>query len=122
LLLLKKTITLSEKALHPESVIYLSKTKTWLASSIRKKKIISFDEKTGNCSDWLKEETMLSVFAMKPDAKQEFLWVATSAVPEMENFNEVVKGKAEILKVNIKTRKIVKRYSLEGIMFLEIFM
>jgi hypothetical protein len=110
----KKAITLSEKALHPESVIYLSKTKTWLASSIRKKKIISFDEKTGNCSDWLKEETMLSVFAMKTDAKQEFLWVATSAVPEMENFSEAVKGKAEILKVNIKTRKIVKRYSLEG--------
>ncbi len=110
----QKAIILSEKALHPEGLVYLPKTKTWLASSIRKRKIVSFDEKTGNCSDWLKEESILAVFAMKPDAKEEFLWVATSAIPEMENFNETVKGKAEILKINIKTREIVKRYSSEG--------
>lgn len=110
----QKAITLSEKALHPESVLYLSKTKTWLASSIRKRKIVSFDEKTGKCSDWLTAENMLAVFALKPDAKEEFLWVATSAIPEMENYSETLKGKAEILKVNIKTKNIVNRYSLEG--------
>lgn len=110
----QKAITLSEKALHPESVLYLSKTKTWLASSIQKRKIVSFDEKTGNCSDWLTAENILAVFALKPDAKEEFLWVATSAIPEMENYSETVKGKAEILKVNIKTKNIVNRYSLEG--------
>lgn len=110
----QKAITLSEKALHPESVLYLSKTKTWLASSIRKRKIVSFDEKTGKCSDWLTAENILAVFALKPDAKEEFLWVATSAIPEMENYSETVKGKAEILKVNIKTKNIVNRYSLEG--------
>ena len=110
----QKVITLSEKALHPESVLYLSKTKTWLASSIRKRKIVSFDEKTGNCTDWLTAENGLAVFALKPDAKEEFLWVATSAIPEMENYSETLKGKAEILKVNIKTKNIVNRYSLEG--------
>lgn len=110
----QKAITLSEKALHPESVLYLSKTKTWLASSIRKRKIVSFDEKTGKCSDWLTAENILAVFTLKPDAKEEFLWVATSAIPEMENYSETVKGKAEILKVNLKTKKIIKRYSLEG--------
>ena len=110
----QKAITLSEKALHPESVLYLSKTKTWLASSIRKRKIVSFDEKTGNCTDWLKAENILAVFALKPDVKEEFLWVATSAIPEMENYSETLKGKAEILKVNIKTKNIVNRYSLEG--------
>lgn len=110
----QKAITLSEKALHPESVLYLSKTKTWLASSIRKRRIVSFDEKTGKCSDWLTAENILAVFALKPDAKEEFLWVATSAIPEMENYSETVKGKAEILKVNIKTKKIVNRYSLGG--------
>ncbi len=57
---------------------------------------------------------MLAVFALKPDAKEEFLWVATSAIPEMENYSETLKGKAEILKVNIKTKNIVNRYSLEG--------
>lgn len=110
----QKAITLSEKALHPESVLYLSKTKTWLASSIQKRRIVSFDEKTGKCSDWLTAENILAVFALKPDVKEEFLWVATSAIPEMENYSETVKGKAEILKVNIKTKNIVNRYSLEG--------
>src|SRR5690606_16032241 len=44
----------------------------------------------------------------------EFLWVATSAIPEMENFNETIKGKSEILKVNLKTKKIIKQYSIDG--------
>lgn len=110
----QKAITLSEKALHPESVLYLSKTKTWLAASIRKRKVVSFDEKTGVCSDWLVAENGLAVFALKPDAKEEFLWVASSAIPEMENYNETLKGKAEILKVNLKTKKIVNRYSIDG--------
>jgi hypothetical protein len=51
---------------------------------------------------------------MKADAKEEYLWVATSAMPEMENFSKELEGKAEILKVNLKTRQIVKRYTIEG--------
>lgn len=110
----KKVVTLSETALHPEGLTYLSKSKTWLASSIHKRKIVSFDNKTGHCTDWLKTEDMLAVFAMKADAKEQYLWVATSAMPEMENFSQALEGKAEILKVDIKTKQIVKRYEIEG--------
>lgn len=110
----KMIVTLSEKELHPESVAYLPKAKLWLASSIRKKKIVSFDNKTGLCKDWLKEDKMLSVLAMKADAKEEFLWVATSAFPEMEGFDKLVAGKAEVLKVDIKTKKIVNRFAVDG--------
>ncbi|MCF6131898.1 TPR end-of-group domain-containing protein [Flavobacterium wongokense] len=109
----KPVITLSEKELHPEGLTYLPKSKIWLASSIRKRKIISFDIKTGQCTDWLNDK-MLSVLALKADAKEEFLWVATAAFPEMEGFDKALDGKAEILKVDIKTKKIVKRFSVEG--------
>ncbi|MFN3968748.1 YncE family protein [Flavobacterium sp.] len=110
----KKVATLSEKALHPEGLVYLSKTKIWLASSIHQRKIIAFDKNTGVCTDWLKTDDMLAVFALKADAKEEYLWVATSAMPEMENFSAALEGKAEILKINLKTKQIVKRFTIEG--------
>lgn len=109
-----KAVTLSETTLHPEGVTYLAKAKTWLASSIHKRKIVSFDHKTGVCKDWLAEANVFAVFAMKADAKEQYLWVATSAIPEMENFSKELEGKAEILKVDIKTKQIVKRFTVEG--------
>ena len=108
----KKVVTLSEKDLHPEGLIYLAKTKTWLASSIRKGKIVAFDIKTGQCTDWLKEDKMLAVLAMKAD--NNFLWVTSAAFHETENFVKEDEGKAEVLKVDLKTRKIVKRFSVAG--------
>lgn len=110
----KPVATLSEKELHPEGVTYLPKAKLWLASSIRKRKIVSFDIKTGKCTDWLKGNAMFSVLAMKADANEHFLWAATAAFPEMEQFDKNDNGKAEILKVDIKTKQIVKRFSVDG--------
>ncbi|CAM3594121.1 hypothetical protein FSS13T_16390 [Flavobacterium saliperosum S13] len=109
----EKVISLTEKNLHPEGLIYLPKTKTWLASSIRKKKIVAFDFTTGQCSDWFTESNF-SVFAMKSDAKENYLWVATAAMPEMLGFSKEMEGKAEVLKIDIRTRKIVKRFPMEG--------
>lgn len=109
----QQVISLTEKNLHPEGLIYLQKTKQWLASSIRKNKIVVFDFKTGQCSDWFTESNF-SVFAMKADAQEKYLWVATAAMPEMLGFSKEIEGKAEVLKVEIKTRKIIKRFPMEG--------
>lgn len=110
----KPVVTLSEKELHPEGLVYLSKSKTWLASSIHKRKIVSFDVKTGQCVDWLTGNNMLAVLALKADVKEEFLWVATAAFPEMEHFNKAMNGNAEVLKVSIKTKQIVNRFAIPG--------
>lgn len=109
-----KQLILSEKELHPEGLVFLKNQKLGLATSIRKRKIVSFDLQTGKCSDWLFEEKMLAVFSIKEDTKSEFLWVATAAIPEMENYTKELEGKAEILKVAIQSKKIVKRYSIDG--------
>jgi len=110
----KPVVTLSEKELHPEGVTYLQKSKIWLASSIRKRKIISFDSNTGKCTDWLKGNSLLAVLAMKADAKEQFLWVATAVFPEMEHYDKTLEGKSEVLKVDIKTKQISKRFIIEG--------
>ncbi|MES2410832.1 MAG: hypothetical protein V4535_05240 [Bacteroidota bacterium] len=90
----KPVVTLSEKDLHPEGLTFLSKSKTWLASSIRKRKIVSFDVNTGQCTDWLSGDNILAVLALKADANEEFLWVATAAFPQMENFDKAMNGNA----------------------------
>lgn len=109
-----KVVELSEKELHPEGLEFLPKSNLWLASSIRKRKIISFDLKSGKCTDWFSETGLLSVFSMKKDNKEQFLWVATSAMPEMEHFTADLEGKAAVLKIDIKTRKVVKRFEIGG--------
>lgn len=105
-------ISLSEKDLHAEGLLYLQKRKLWLASSIRNKKIISFDE-NGKCLDWF-TECSYSVFALKTDADEKYLWVTCSAIPEMKGFSKEMDGKSEILKIEIATKKLVKRYTVDG--------
>jgi hypothetical protein len=109
----EKVISLSEKNLHPEGLVFLRKSKTWLASSIRNRKIVSFDE-TGKTSDWLIDDTMFSVFAMKPDTREKYLWAATSAMPEMKGFVKETDGKAAILKINIASGKTEGKYEVGG--------
>lgn len=109
-----KVVALSEKDLHPEGLEFISKSNLWLASSIRKRKIVSFDVKTGICKDWFSDSQLYAVFSMKKDANEQFLWVATSAIPEMQGFTTDLEGKAAVLKIDIKTRKVVKRYEMAG--------
>lgn len=110
----EKFVELSEKDLHPESLLYLKKSNTWLANSIRNKKIVSFDSKSGKCTDWFTDENLYSVFAMKADKEEKFLWIATSAIPEMKSYNSSLEGKSEVLKIDIKTKKIIKRFTIQG--------
>ena len=108
----RKIVTLSEKPLHPEGLLYLKTQKKWFAGSIRQGKIVTFDIKSGKCTDWL--DTDYSVFALKADAEEKYIWVATSAMAEMEGFRPEMADKGEILKVNIKTGKIEERFSVGG--------
>lgn len=110
----KHYVTLSEKDLHPESVVFLPSQKLWLASSIRKRKIVSFDSKTGVCKDWLTDPNMMAVFALKIDSAGKTVWATTSAVPEMQGYTMADEGKAEILKIDIATQQIVERFQTDG--------
>ncbi|MET3028885.1 hypothetical protein ABXT06_19565 [Flavobacterium sp. UW10123] len=105
-------LQLLEKDLHPEGLFYLEKEKLWLSSSVRNKKIVSFDI-NGKCSDWFIDASY-SVFALKADASQKYLYVACSAIPEMKGFAKEMEGKSEILKIEIASKKLIKQYAIEG--------
>lgn len=109
-----KLVSLNEKELHPEGLEFLSKSNLWLASSIRKRKIVSFDSKSGICSDWFTDDQLFAVFSIKKDSSERFLWVSTSAIPEMERFSADLDGKAAVLKIDIKTKKVIQRFEMEG--------
>lgn len=109
----QKVVTLNEKLLHPEGLIYVN-GQGWLATSVRKRKIISFDAKSGACTDWLAEKDMLAVFSIKVSKDGKYLWAATAAIPEMEGYDSALEGKAEVLKIDIASKKIIKRFTMEG--------
>lgn len=109
-----KVIQLTEKDLHPEGLIYLKKQNTWLATSIHKNKIISFDIKTGICKNWLNENNLLAIFSIKADAQEKYLWAVCSATPEMNNYNETMKNKSEIIQIDISKNKIINRFFIDG--------
>ncbi|MCL9804531.1 hypothetical protein NAT51_03295 [Flavobacterium amniphilum] len=109
-----KETVLSEKDLHPEGLLYLQKTKLWLVASVRNRKIVSFEKSSGKCSDWFTDSGLYSVMALKADEKEKILWVTSSVMPEMKGFAKSLEGKSEILKIDIKTRKLLKRFPLDG--------
>ncbi len=109
----EKVVTLDEKMLHPEGLAYIP-GEGWLAASIRKRKIVLFDIASGKCSDWLAEKDMLSVFSIKVGKDGKYVWAATAAIPEMEHYDASAGAKAEVLKIDIASKKIVKRFALEG--------
>jgi len=109
-----KTAILSERDLHPEGLLYLKKYKLWLVTSVRNRKIVSFDIKSGNCTDWFTDADLFSVFAMKASADGKVLWITSSAMPEMKGYNSSMEGKSEVLKIEIKTKKVLQRFTLDG--------
>lgn len=109
-----RTTFLSERDLHPEGLLYLRKSKQWLATSIRNRKIVNFDIASGKCTDWFTDADLFAVLSIKADADEKILWVSSSAMPEMKGYNSNLEGKSEVLKIDIKTKKILQRFTLEG--------
>ena len=108
--------TNGEKDLHPESIVYNPDTKSFLMSSVHKNKIVSYNTQTGKTSDWKKsnEDGLWAVMGMKRDAKRKVLWVCTVATKEMNGYEDSLEGKTALLKYDLKTKKLLKRYDLEG--------
>lgn len=108
--------TLEEKDLHPESIVYDPISKSFLISSIHKNKIVQYYPKTGKTLDWKvsDEDGLWAVMGMKRDAKSKALWVCTVATKEMMNYKDELEGKTALLKFDIKSKKLLKRYDLGG--------
>lgn len=97
-------IKINAADLHPESFVMLPDG-TFLLGSIREKRIVKVGE-DGSYTNWL--QTPYSVMGMKLSRDQKHLWVATAALPEMLGYELEMKGKSEILQIDLSTGLVVQ--------------
>ena len=110
----QKALTIPNKDLITEGIAFDPKTKRFFVSSIHKRKIVSID-KNGKVSDFsLESDGLWSVSGMRVDEKRNILWAATTAFPQMENFQKADDGKSAIFKYDLKTGKLVQKYLLSN--------
>ncbi|HEV7373133.1 MAG TPA: hypothetical protein VGN95_00290 [Pyrinomonadaceae bacterium] len=104
--------TVHEKGFIPEGVAYDPLAETFYLSSVYKRKIVSINKK-GEARDFATERDGLwSVMGMKVDAARRLLWVATAAHSQMSNYQEEDNGKTGLLKFDLRTGKLIKKYLL----------
>ncbi len=80
-------------------------------SSVRTRQI--FDEKGRVFAD----ELPWGVFGMAVDETRGFLWAASSALPQMRGFEPADKGKAALVKLDLRDGKILATYSMDDAVF-----
>lgn len=109
-----KAFTIQDKEFIPEGIAYDPVTKRFFVSSIHKAKIVAIDS-AGKLTDFSSPaDGLWSVSGMQVDAKKRILWACTTAFPQMKGYTPLMKGKSGIVKYDLNTGKIIKKYVLDG--------
>lgn len=107
-----EAFTIREKGFIPESVAYDAARRTFYVGSVYRRKILSLERK-GEVKEFAVEgDGLWSVLGMKVDGKRRHLWVATAAHPQMSNYRPEQNGESAILKFDLDTKRLLKRYAL----------
>ena len=99
----------SDRQLHVEGIDFDRKSNSFFLGSIHKRKVIRVDE-NGLATDFCASgfEGMTSVFGLKVDAKRSVLWVCSSPMEEMQNFDST--ARSAVFKFNLKSGKLIQKY------------
>jgi hypothetical protein len=103
--------TITDRQLHVEGIDYDKKSNTFYLGSIHKRKVIKVDSK-GNASYFCPSEIdgMTSVFGLKVDAKRNLLWVCSSPMPEMQNFDST--ARSAVFKFDLSTGTLLQKFPI----------
>lgn len=105
-------LTLHEKGFIPEGIAYDPPTGDFFLGSVYKRKIVRLNAK-GEAKDFATEaDGLWSVMGMRVDATRRLLWVATAAHPQMANYRVEDNGTTGLLKFDLRTGKLLKKYLL----------
>lgn len=108
----EKAFTIPQKDLITESVAYDAAANRFFVSSIHKRKIVAVDA-SGKVSDFSTDaDGLWSVSGIRVDEKRKILWAATTALPQMKDFQKADDGKSGVFKYDLKTGKLLKKYLL----------
>ncbi len=106
--------TIHEKGLVTEGLAYDPVGECFFVSSIHKRKILRVS-KSGEVTTMAAEQDGLwSVLGMKVDPARRLLWVTSTAFPQMIDFKKQEDGSSAVLKFDLKTSKLLKRYVVPG--------
>jgi DNA-binding beta-propeller fold protein YncE len=102
---------ITDRQLHVEGIDYDKKTETFYLGSIHKRKVIKVDSQ-GNSSYFCASEVdgMTSVFGLKADTKRNLLWVCSSPMPEMQNFDST--ARSAVFKFDLETGTLLQKFPI----------
>jgi tetratricopeptide (TPR) repeat protein len=103
--------TLADRSLHTEGIEYDSVNKTFYLGSIHKRKIVKLTP-DGRVADFCSSgfEGMTSVLGIKVDIKRNILWVSTSPMEEMENYDSL--ARSAVFKFELSSGKLLHKYPM----------
>lgn len=104
--------TIQEKGLITEGLAYDPVEETFFVSSVHKRKILIVYKNGEVKTLATRDDGLFSVLGMSVDAKRRHLWVTTTAFPQMEDFKKEDDGISAVLKFDLRTKKLVKKYLL----------
>jgi hypothetical protein len=111
--------TFPQRHLHPESIAYDSRHKTFYLSSVHQRKIVYVD-KEGKLRDFTAsgQDGLYAVLGIRIDSTERVLWAASNALPQMtgykkEDNKKENKSRTAIFKYHLDTRKLIEKYPLQ---------
>lgn len=102
---------ITDRRLHPESVVILPNEQGMLVGSVHEKRIVMITQ-DGEVQDWVAagEHGLYSVMGMAIDARRNLLWVASTAIPQMVWYEEEMDGRAAVFAFDLSTKALVKKF------------
>jgi sugar lactone lactonase YvrE len=106
--------SLADRELLTEGVAYDAARGRFLVSSVRRRKIVAVDA-AGRASDFSRPgDGLWGALGSRADARRGLLWVASSALPQMEGFAKEDAGKSALFKYELASGKLLGRYDVSG--------
>ena len=108
----ERVFTLPDPDLLIEDIAFDPSSGRHLLTSVRKKKIVSCNEH-GDCRDVITsspKNQLDGMLAIHVDAKRKWLWATTAGMEMQEDLRPDRKGKSALLKFDLQTWKLIKRY------------
>lgn len=102
----RRRLTLPQRDLLTEGVVYDAPRRRFLVSSVYRRKIVAWDEASGRSRDFSRPgDGLYSVLGMKIDAARNRLWACSTALPLAPGFREAQRGRAALVLYDLATER-----------------
>ncbi|MBD2704892.1 SMP-30/gluconolactonase/LRE family protein [Spirosoma sp. BT702] len=101
---------LHQSELITEGLAYNPQTKTFYISSVRERRIISYDA-SGNVANFsASSDSLWGVFGMKVDPDRRLLWACSSALVQADGITAAEEGRTALVAYDLRTKRKVATY------------